>query len=126
MKRLIPSSILLVILLFVFWWGNNTVKEECYKTKEELKKCKYAYNMQDYNGAKESAELLRESWENRKNILELLVNHSALDSISELFSQLPHLATEETNTLSISKISQIEYLLDYIMEHQSLSLESLY
>lgn len=117
MKRLIPALIIFVLVIAVCLWAHTHVDRACQETLSDIEK----FRNHTITGAK-----LEENWKERKENMELFVNHNFLDKISVYIGQLTVASFDETSLELNAVYKNIESVLSLIKAEQKLGLHSFY
>ena len=95
MKRLIAAAAILILLIVICFFGNRCVVKICNETNDKISKCYEAYNKNDYPTAVNYASDIYEDWHQKQIRLAVFVNHSMLDDISKLRSEVRSLRLKD-------------------------------
>ena len=126
MKRLLAAAIMLIVIITLCISSNLYVTHACQDTAKAVQNYyEQIFDAENADKNKLSKEL-EALWHNKKERLELFVNHGFLDEISICISQLPIYAKTGDKNRALIICENIKELCEQIEEEQKFAAHSFY
>lgn len=126
MHRIIAAIIMIVLIISAIIGGNLVIANSYETLNTDIEKIIERIMEEKYPEALMSAESFSQKWEREKKALAVFSNHGPIDDITLNIGELFAGIKTGNQSLSLSKIFEIERLLRLLNHEQILTIESFF
>ncbi len=126
MHRIIAAIIMIFLIISAIIGGNLIIANSYEKLNKDIEKIIERVTEEKYPEALMSAESFSKKWKKEKKLLAIFSNHGPIDEITVKMGELFAGIKTGNQSLSLSKIFEIERLLKLLNHEQILTVESFF
>jgi len=123
-NTIIISALFLILICFIYSWENSTIKllKDIEKTADKLE---LQFNSKDYESATKTSNELYDFWESKVIYLEMILNHSDVNVLTEEILKLTQYSKEKADPDGLASIHYIKSLVNRMMNIHRISIQNI-
>lgn len=122
MKRIVGAFLIGSVLFYLNFWGSRQICLVCENIDSQLEECAVKIKAKEYEEAKSISHVVLTSWQEKSDILSIVLGDTVLSAPSEDIFALYRCVGDESYLEALSFIRQCQGCLQNIIDSQSLSL----
>lgn len=101
------AGVILVVIALSSWWEQSCIIGICADMKEKLSVTEELLQTGDYEKAEENTKSVKKFWENKENILDVIIRHDDTDDITLDIVVLERYISLRDKTLALSVLDEL-------------------
>lgn len=124
-RKIVTMFVVAGILLAFEWCGRATINRMTGEALDQTQRIMQMIRARRFIEAKRETHALDEAWDERANMLELMIDHSTSDDVRFALSRLIAALECEEMALAMVYASELEGSLEHVLERQAITLQNL-
>ena len=123
---MIVAGVILVVIALLGWWEQDCIRSACSDMKEKLSVTEELIEKGDYKAAEENTRKVKQFWDNKENILDVLIRHDDTDDITLDLVVLKRYISLQDKTLALSCVDELCGQFDEIREKTKIHYKNIF
>lgn len=126
MKSYIMMVVILALMVGVSYGGNRYINTSSQKLVQSIEQMDKYLDKQDWVQADSQVQVLKEAWDETKDIWSVLVHHQEIDTIDISIMRLKEYVQANNSVLSAGELSSLRLLFEHISDTEALNLKNIF
>lgn len=122
MKRIVGAFFIAAVLFYLSFLAGEYISSSCQEMKSSLELCAEKIKLTDYEQAKELSLEIKTQWEEKSDVLSLVLGDSTLSAPSVNIAALYRSISDENYSAALELIRECQGCFEELISSQKLSL----